>query len=397
MLIIFYEKSNKMINNITILGSTGSIGTQSLEVCENLKINVIALSANKNSDLLIKQTKKFKPKYVVLTDENAYNKVKSELNGTDVKVLFGNDGLCFISSLKENDIVLNSVVGMVGLLPTISAIKSKTNVALANKETLVVGGKLVMNLAKEYGVKMLPVDSEHSAIFQCLQGAKREEMSKIILTASGGPFFGYTKEMLKKVKKSDALNHPNWSMGAKITIDSSTLMNKGLEFIEAMHLFSASPDDIEIVVNRESILHSAVEFIDGSVIAQMGTPSMKIPIQYALTFPNRVKSDVKRLSFTDIGKLTFYNADIETFICLKSAISAAKQGGILPAIVNGANEQAVKMFLQDKIEYYMIGECVEAALNSFKYSDYDTAEQIIEVDRKSRLFAEEFLNNYSNQ
>ena len=386
-----------MISNLVILGSTGSIGTQALELIEplekeiNKKINILALTANKNYELLIKQARKFKPKYVVLTDKKAYNISVEELSSLGITVLFGEESLSKVAALEEADMVLNSVVGIAGLKPTISAINASKDVALANKETLVAGGDLVMRLAKEKGIRLLPVDSEHSAIFQSLNGERRKDLNKIILTASGGPFFGYTKEQLKQVTKNDALKHPNWNMGAKITIDSATLMNKGLELIEAMHLFDVEPDDIEIVVNRESVLHSAVEYVDGSVIGQMGAPSMKIPIQYALSYPVRIKSDVKHLSFTDIGTLSFFKPDIETFVCLETAIRAAKAGGIMPATVNGANEQAVALFLEDKIPFYMIGECVKFALENIENKSYNTVEEILTADRNARKIVLDYL------
>lgn len=388
-----------MVNNLVILGSTGSIGTQALELIEPLeknidkKINIIALTANKNYELLIKQAKKFKPKYVVLTDKKAYNKSMEELSSDGIEVLFGEDALSKVASLDEADMVLNSLVGIVGLKPTVSAINAGKDVSLANKETLVAGGELVMHLAKEKGINLLPVDSEHSAIFQSLRGERRVDLNKIILTASGGPFFGYTKEQLKAVTKKDALKHPNWNMGAKITIDSATLMNKGLELIEAMHLFSVKPEDIEIVVNRESVLHSAVEYVDGSIIGQMGTPTMKIPIQFALTYPVRMKSDVKHLSFTDIGTLTFFKPDIETFTCLETAIKAAKAGGIMPATVNGANEQAVALFLDDKIPFYMIGEYVKAAFENTEFKTYSSVSEVLEADKSARKLVLDLLKS----
>ena len=386
-----------MISNLVILGSTGSIGTQALELIEplekeiNKKINILALTANKNYELLIKQARKFKPKYVVLTDKKAYNISVEELSSLGITVLFGEESLSKVATLEETDMVLNSVVGIVGLKPTVSAINAGKDIALANKETLVAGGDLVMRLAREKGIRLLPVDSEHSAIFQSLNGERRKDLNKIILTASGGPFFGYTKEQLNQVTKNDALKHPNWNMGAKITIDSATLMNKGLELIEAMHLFNVEPDDIEIVINRESVLHSAVEYVDGSVIGQMGTPSMKIPIQYALSYPARIKSDVKHLSFTDIGTLSFFKPDIETFVCLETAIRAAKAGGIMPATVNGANEQAVALFLEDKIPFYMIGECVKFALENTENKSYNTVEEILTADKNARKIVLDYL------
>ncbi|MCM1358881.1 MAG: 1-deoxy-D-xylulose-5-phosphate reductoisomerase, partial [Prevotella sp.] len=340
-----------MNKTVSVLGSTGSIGTQSLEVCEKHNFRVAGLSANNNTELLEMQTRKFKPEYVCIYDDKKYTEMKNRLLDTGVKVLSGMDGLCEIASLQQNDIVLNSVVGMVGLLPTLTAINAGKDVALANKETLVAGGEIVMSSAREKGVTIYPVDSEHSAIFQCLQGNKREHLSKIILTASGGPFFNKTYEELKKVTKADALRHPNWSMGNKITIDSATLMNKGLEFIEAKWLFDLTPEQIEIVVHRQSVVHSAVEYNDYSVIAQLGVPDMKIPIQYALLYPDRLECPTKRLSLTDYGSLTFEKPDYETFKCLSTAIKAIEAGGAYPCLVNSANEEAVKAFLNDETEF----------------------------------------------
>lgn len=374
------------MKNITILGSTGSIGTQALEIAKAHSINIQALAANSNVELLEKQAREFNPKVVCIFDENKYTDLKERLSDTSIIVLTGMDGLCEIASMDNIDILLNSVVGMVGLLPTIKALNKKTTLALANKETLVVGGELVTKLARDNNVKILPVDSEHSAIFQCLQGNKHEQVSKIILTASGGPFFGKTKEKLKNVTVKEALNHPNWSMGNKITIDSATLMNKGLEFIEAMWLFDLSPEQIEVVVHRESVIHSAVEYKDFSVIAQMGVPDMKIPIQYALLYPDRLPCPTKRLSLTDYGTLSFKKPDYETFDCLTSCIEAIKLGGTSPAVVNGANEEAVKLFLNGKIGFLDIGELVKKSLYSIKTKEVNTIDDVLEADKIAREF-----------
>lgn len=374
------------MKNITILGSTGSIGTQALEIAKAHSINIQALAANSNVELLEKQAREFNPKVVCIFDENKYTDLKERLSDTSIIVLTGMDGLCEIASMDNIDILLNSVVGMVGLLPTIKALNKKTTLALANKETLVVGGELVTKLARDNNVKVLPVDSEHSAIFQCLQGNKHEQVSKIILTASGGPFFGKTKEELKNVTVKEALNHPNWSMGNKITIDSATLMNKGLEFIEAMWLFDLSPEQIEVVVHRESVIHSAVEYKDFSVIAQMGVPDMKIPIQYALLYPDRLPCPTKRLSLTDYGTLSFKKPDYETFDCLTSCIEAIKLGGTSPAVVNGANEEAVKLFLNGKIGFLDIGELVKKSLYSIKTKEVNTIDDVLEADKIAREF-----------
>lgn len=377
---------------VSVLGSTGSIGTQSLEVCEKHGFRVYGLSANNNIDLLEQQTRKFSPEYVCIGNEEKYSELKQRLSDTGVKVLCGMEGLCTIASLEQNDIVLNSVVGMVGLLPTLTAINAGKDVALANKETLVAGGQLVMSSAKEKGVTIYPVDSEHSAIFQCLQGNKREQLSKIILTASGGPFFKKTYDDLKKVTKEDALKHPNWSMGNKITIDSATLMNKGLEFIEAKWLFDLTPEQIEIVVHRQSVVHSAVEYNDYSVIAQLGIPDMKIPIQYALLYPDRLECPTKRLSLTDYGSLTFEKPDYETFKCLSSAIKAIKLGGAYPCLVNSANEEAVKAFLNDEIPFIEIGEIVLSVIEKFAPAQINSYEDIVRADISAREYVRNIID-----
>ncbi|MDE5620545.1 MAG: 1-deoxy-D-xylulose-5-phosphate reductoisomerase [Ruminococcus sp.] len=380
-----------MNKTVSVLGSTGSIGTQSLEVCEKHGFRVYGLSANNNIDLLEQQTRKFRTEYVCIYNEEKYSELKQRLSDTGVKVLCGMDGLCEIASLEQNDIVLNSVVGMVGLLPTLTAINAGKDIALANKETLVAGGEIVMSSAKEKGVTIYPVDSEHSAIFQCLQGNKREQLSKIILTASGGPFFRKTYEDLKKVTKADALKHPNWSMGNKITIDSATLMNKGLEFIEAKWLFDLEPEQIEIVVHRQSVVHSAVEYNDYSVIAQLGAPDMKIPIQYALLYPNRFECPTKRLSLTDYGSLTFEKPDYETFRCLSSAIKAIKLGGAYPCLVNSANEEAVKAFLNDEIPFIEIGEIVSSVTEKFAPARIKGYEDVVRADISAREYVRNII------
>ena len=374
------------MKTISILGSTGSIGTQALEVCEEHSIKVKALAAHSNAKLLAEQVVKFGAEYACIFDEKKLDELKSCLAGRNVTLLTGMEGLKTIASLDGVDIMLNSVVGMVGLVPTLTAIEHGTDIALANKETLVAGGKLVINAAKEKGVKIYPVDSEHSAIFQALQGNSMNAVKGIILTASGGPFFGKTIVDLHDVTVEQALDHPNWSMGSKITIDSATLMNKGLEFIEAMWLFDLRPEQIEIVVHRESVIHSAVEYEDNSVIAQLGVPDMKIPIQYALLYPNRVHCDVKHLSLTDYGKLTFSKPDYETFKCLTACIKAVTAGGILPAAVNGANEQAVAAFLDGKISFLGIGELVEEVLGNTENKDIHSVDDILEADRAAREY-----------
>lgn len=374
------------MKNISILGSTGSIGTQALEIVEMHSINIQALSANSNIDLLEKQARKFKPLFVCIYDEKYYTELKTRLSDTSITVLTGMEGLCQIASLDDVDIMLNSVVGMVGLLPTIEAITKGTDIALANKETLVAGGEIVTNLAKKNNVKIFPVDSEHSAIFQCLQGNKKSQVNKILLTASGGPFFGKTKKELENVTVQQALNHPNWSMGKKITIDSATLMNKGLEFIEAMWLFDLKPSQIEILIHRQSVLHSAVEYDDYSIIAQMGVADMKIPIQYALMYPERIACPAKQLSLSDIGTLTFEKPDFNTFDCLTSCIDAIKIGGTMPAIVNGVNEEAVSQFLDGKISFLQIGEFSKKAITQMSSQEINCVEDILNADKLARQF-----------
>ena len=371
---------------ISILGSTGSIGTQSLEVAKAHDMQVHALAANRNITLLEQQTREYHPKKACIFEESQYQELKQRLADLPVQVLCGMDGLCDIAADKNADILINSVVGMVGLLPTLTAISAGMDVALANKETLVAGGSLVMEQAARKGVHIYPVDSEHSAIFQCLQGNRREQLNKIILTASGGPFFGKTRAELENVTVADALNHPNWSMGNKITIDSATLMNKGLEFIEAKWLFDLTPDQIEIVVHRQSVVHSAVEYQDCSVIAQLGVPDMKIPIQYALLYPERMPCPTKHLSLTDYGTLTFEKPDMETFTCLKTAIAAITAGGTAPCIVNGANEVAVAAFLAGKIGFLEIGALAQQAMESIPATVIKTYEDVMKADTQAREF-----------
>ena len=381
-----------MNKTVSILGSTGSIGTQALEVCEKHGLKITALAANSSVKQLAEQARKFSPEYVCIFSEEKYAELCDELAGTNVKILSGMEGLCEIAALPQTDIVLNSVVGMVGLLPTLTAINAGKDIALANKETLVAGGELVMSAAAAKGVKIYPVDSEHSAIFQCLQGNKRSQLSKVILTASGGPFFGKSYDDLRSVTKEQALNHPNWDMGSKITIDSATLMNKGLEFIEAKWLFDLTPEQIEIVVHRQSVVHSAVEYNDYSVIAQLGVPDMKIPIQYALLYPERVSCPTGRLSLTDYGSLTFAKPDFETFKCLSSAIEAIKRGGAYPCLVNSANEEAVGAFLHDEIKFIEIGEIVSSVLEKFPSSAINSYEDVMKADKAARDYVRSLIS-----
>lgn len=378
-----------MKRSVSILGSTGSIGTQALEVCEVHGIEVKALAAKRNEELLEKQVRKFKPKLVCLYDENAYRGMKIRLADLSVQLVTGMEGLCEAATLPEADIILNSVVGMIGLQPTLAAIHAGKDIALANKETLVTGGELVMKAAAEKGVKIYPVDSEHSAIFQCLQGYSGCRVNKILLTASGGPFFGKTRSELEGVTVAQTLKHPNWSMGAKITVDSATLMNKGFECIEAVWLFGVRPEQVEVVVHRESVIHSMVEFEDYAVLGQMGVPDMKIPIQYALTYPERLPCPTERLNLFDYGTLSFARPDPETFCCLKAALDAIGRGGLYPTLVNGANEELVRLFLEEKIPFLKIGDTVCKALE-LDGSGEVTVESILDAEQRARRFVREF-------
>ncbi len=372
------------MKQLAILGSTGSIGTQALDVVRSSGFGVVGLAANRSVAALERQAREFQPSTVCIYDDKLYKELKEKLADTRIRVVAGMEGLCEVAALHKADITLNAVVGMIGLKPTLAAIRAGKDIALANKETLVTGGEIVMREATERGVKILPVDSEHSAIFQALQGNSEKQVQSIILTASGGPFFGRSREALEKVTPEDALKHPNWDMGAKITIDSATLMNKGLELIEAVRLFDVTPEEIQIVVHRESVLHSAVEYDDGSVMGQLGVPDMRLPIQYALTWPERYPCPVKRLSLTDYGKLTFLEADEDTFVCLKACKEAIRRGGLYPTAVNGANEQAVALFLEKKISFTRIGELVSETLDMALPTGAITEEQIFAVDRQAR-------------
>lgn len=371
--------------NISLLGSTGSIGTQTLDVCRKMNYGVEALCANTSVDLMEQQIREFLPKIAVMGDENAANDLRTRCKDIDVKIYSGKDGLCEAASIDGADVVVNALVGMRGLVPTAAAIVAGKTVALANKETLVAGGDFIMKLAKENGVDILPVDSEHSAVFQCLQGAApNKSLKKIILTASGGPFFNKTKSELLDVTKNDALKHPNWSMGAKITIDSATMMNKGFEIIEAMHLFGASASMIDVLVHRESIVHSMVEYDDNSVIAQLGVPDMRIPIQYALTYPNRYESPVSELDLAKICNLSFFNPDYDTFGCLDICKKAAAVGGLKTCAVNAANEVAVSLFLQDKIKFLDIEDIARFSFDYQKQVEYNTIDEVLDCDRALR-------------
>lgn len=382
------------MKKITILGSTGSIGTQTLDVARKNKdkFEIVAISANSSVELLLEQILEFCPKYVAVYDEKSANRLKEMIpENIDIEVLSGMEGLVKICQLEEVDVVLTAVVGMIGLVPTMAAIKSKKTIALANKETLVTAGELVMREARKNNVEILPVDSEHSAIFQCLNGENKKEIEKIILTASGGPFRGKKKEDLINVKKEQALKHPNWDMGRKISIDSSTLMNKGLEVIEAKWLFGVEAEDIEVVVHPQSIVHSMVSFRDSSVMAQLGCPDMRLPIQYALTYPDRLETDFERLDFMKASTLTFEDPDMETFPCLRLAFEALKMGGTYCAALNSANEVLVNEFLNDKIGFYDIPYYIERTLKEHKNRINPTLEDILEVDKETREFLAKIL------
>lgn len=376
-----------MTKNISLLGSTGSIGTQSLDVCRMHGYNVKCLTASSRVDIIENQIREFKPELVCMMNEDAANDLKTRVKDMGVRVVSGMEGLIECAVYDGADTVLNSVVGMVGLEPTLAAIKAKKTIALANKETLVAGGHLVTELAKENGVAILPVDSEHSAIFQSLQGSpSKQAVKKIILTASGGPFFGRKLSELENVTAADALKHPNWDMGAKITIDSATMMNKGLEFIEAKWLFDMPNEAIEIVVHRESVIHSAIVYQDNSMIAQLGVPDMRIPIQYALTYPERRPSPVKELSLADYGKLTFFEPDYETFKCINVCREAIELGGLHPAAANGANEESVKLFLEGKIKFTDIAYLNYEAMKNAPDVKAFTLKDVLDADRKARDF-----------
>lgn len=383
-----------MTENLCILGSTGSIGTQALDVARKHGINITALTASSSVDIMEKQVREFRPEKVALLDEEAAADLKVRISDTDTKVLSGIGGICECATDYESDTVLNSIVGIAGLLPTLDAIEAGKDIALANKETLVTGGKLVTRAAKKNDIKILPVDSEHSAIFQCLQGAPKDRrLKKILLTASGGPFFGRTRAELEDATVEQALKHPNWEMGAKITIDSASMMNKGLEIIEACWLFDVPEDAIKVVVHRESIIHSAVQFDDNAVIAQLGLADMRIPIQYALTYPDRIPSPTKELDLADIGTMTFADPDYDTFDCLSICREAIRRGGLYPTAANSANEQANLLFRLGKIKFLEIGELVGEAMERCENVADFTLSDVMAADRAAR----EFVNDYVNR
>lgn len=371
------------IKNIALLGSTGSIGTQTLEIVRNNKdrFKVVSLSANSSVDLMEKQAREFNPLMVAMYDEVAAKDLKERLADTDIKIVSGMAGLIEACTIKGTDLCVTGIVGMIGIQPTIAAINAGIDIALANKETLVCAGHIIMPLAKEMGVNILPVDSEHSAIFQSMQGFKHTEIERIYLTASGGPFIGKTKDELKNVSVEQALNHPNWSMGKKVTIDSASLCNKGLEIMEAAWLFNKSVDDILVLIHPQSILHSGVEYKDGALMAQLGVPDMKLPIQYAMTYPDRIVLNERRLDLFELNALTFIKPDEDTFMGLKLARMAAKAGGSMPTVFNAANEVAVREFLAGNISFLGIYEIINKAMDAHKVIDKPSVEQILEVQK----------------
>ena len=378
------------MRKIVLLGSTGSIGTQTLDVVRNNKeeLTVVGIAANSSVDKVEEQVRKFHPMYVAMFDEMAAKRLQEKISDLGIKVLSGMEGLLEIVSVPEADTVLTAVVGMIGIQPTIKAIEAGKDIALANKETLVCAGHIIMPLAKEKGVSILPVDSEHSAIFQSLNGEPRGKVEKILLTASGGPFRGKKKSELENMTAADALKHPNWDMGPKVTIDSSSLVNKGLEVMEARWLFDVSLDDIEVVVHPQSIVHSAVQYVDGAVMAQLGVPDMKLPIQYALFYPDRRPMAEKRLDLFELHSLTFEKPDTDTFRGLKLAFDAARRGGSMPTVFNAANEMAVKRFLKGDIKYLQIYEMIEKAMENHKVIENPGVEEILAAEKETYAFLE---------
>ena len=372
------------MKKIAILGSTGSIGTQTLEIVrENPDLEVVGLSAGSNIDLLEKQVREFQPRFVCIQSENAWKALKERLADTQTEVVCGMHGLIQIAEMEESQILVTAIVGMIGIRPTIAAINQHKDIALANKETLVTAGQIIMPLAKKMGVSILPVDSEHSAIFQSMQGENKERVNKLLITASGGPFRGKTRAQLENVQLEDALHHPNWSMGNKITIDSATLVNKGLEVMEAKWLFGVDLENIQVVVHPQSIIHSMVEYVDGGIMAQLGTPDMKLPIQYALFYPDRRPMRGKRVDFYELGSITFEKPDMETFTGLKLAMRAAKEGGSVPTVFNAANEKAVSLFLDKKISFLQIPEIIEMCMDAHKRLEAPNVEEILASEQET--------------
>ena len=381
------------MKNIVLLGSTGSIGTQTLDVVRSYKedLHVVALAAGSSVEKMEQQIREFSPSYAVMWSEGAAKDLKQRVSDLQVQVLTGMDGLLAISVLPEADVVLTAIVGMIGIRPTIAAIEASKDIALANKETLVTAGHIIMPLAKKHGVKILPVDSEHSAIFQSLNGEPKDKIRQILLTASGGPFRGFTKEQLTNVKAADALKHPNWTMGAKITIDSASMMNKGFEMIEAKWLFDVTPDQVQVVVHPQSVIHSMVQFEDGAVIAQLGIPDMKLPIAYAFSFPTRMRSMAPRLDFNQYSTLTFEEPDMERFRNLAFAFEAARQGGNMPCILNAANEVVVAAFLQDRIGFLQMSDVIEQTMRKASFIVNPSYEDYVATDTEARRLAAELF------
>ena len=376
-----------MVTCVSILGSTGSIGRQSLDIISRMPIRVAALTAGQSVELMAQQCRQFRPELAVMATQEAAEALRKEISDLDIRISWGEEGLIEAATMESAQCVITAVVGMLGLKPTLAAIRAGKRIGLANKETLVCAGELVMEEAEKHGVEIVPVDSEHSAIFQCLMGIKdKSEVHRLILTCSGGPFFGMTREQLHHVTKSDALKHPNWKMGAKITIDCATLMNKGLEVIEAMRLYQLPVEQVDVLIHRQSIVHSMVELVDGAVMAQLGAPDMRLPIQLALTYPERQACPVDRLDLTKCGPLSFCEPDLEAFPCLALARDCAKAGGTACPVMNGANEAAVALFLEGKIGFYDIYDLVRGAVDAVPYVEKPTLEQILESDRLAREY-----------
>ena len=376
-----------MVTCVSILGSTGSIGRQSLDIISRMPIRVAALTAGQSVELMAQQCRQFRPELAVMATQEAAEALRKEISDLDIRISWGEEGLIEAATMESAKCVITAVVGMLGLKPTLAAIRAGKRIGLANKETLVCAGELVMEEAEKHGVEIVPVDSEHSAIFQCLMGVKeKSEVHRLILTCSGGPFFGMTREQLHHVTKSDALKHPNWKMGAKITIDCATLMNKGLEVIEAMRLYQLPVEQVDVLIHRQSIVHSMVELVDGAVMAQLGAPDMRLPIQLALTYPARQVCPVDRLDLTKCGPLSFCEPDLEAFPCLTLARDCAKAGGTACPVMNGANEAAVALFLEGKIGFYDIYDLVRGAVDAVPYVEKPTLEQILESDRLAREY-----------
>ena len=374
-----------MMNCVSILGSTGSIGRQSLDIISRLPVRVAALTAGSSVELMAQQCREFRPALAVMATKEAAEALSLKISDLAIRIAWGEEGLIEAATIPEADCVITAVVGMVGLKPTLAAIRAKKRIGLANKETLVCAGELVMAEAEAYGAEIIPVDSEHSAIFQCLMGnSNRGEVKKLILTCSGGPFYGMERQQLKNVTKADALKHPNWKMGAKITIDCATLMNKGLEVIEAMRLYRMPLEKVDVLVHRQSIVHSMVEYVDGAVMAQLGAPDMRLPIQLALTYPERFECPVDALDLTTCGALTFAKPDLQNFPCLALAMDCGKRGGTACPAMNGANEEAVALFLDDKIGFYDIYELVAGAVEAVPFLENPTLDEILEADRLAR-------------